>query len=171
MYYSFNTGLSQETQVLWRSSTDFCWLSWRAEVAEQSLICCTVSVCILQSLQSTLPLSMPIVFRCYFIEARPVRNATSENKKSGKYYSGQCMALVFRSQRNHHQVIHTKPLKHANCTSFCTILQWDLYKYKDLTHKFLKCNANMKISKNSLKYNVIHKDGLNFVSLRGVAIK
>jgi hypothetical protein len=50
---------------------------WRASVSQQQVICCTVSVSILQSLQVGSPLNRPTVHRCHLTAACPVRIATA----------------------------------------------------------------------------------------------
>jgi hypothetical protein len=50
-----------------------------SQVSEQQIICCTVSVCILQSLHSVLSLSRPMASRCCFTGALPLRNAATKN--------------------------------------------------------------------------------------------
>ena len=50
---------------------------WRASASQQQVICCTVSVSILQNLQNGSPLNRPIIRRCPLTGASPVRIATA----------------------------------------------------------------------------------------------
>jgi hypothetical protein len=50
---------------------------WRANTSQQQIICCTVSVSILQNLQVGSRSNRPIIFRCLHTGACPVRIATT----------------------------------------------------------------------------------------------
>jgi hypothetical protein len=50
---------------------------WRANTSQQQIICCTVSISILQNLQVGSPLNRPIIYRCLLTGTYPVRIATT----------------------------------------------------------------------------------------------